>query len=108
MSGYYKIVSVDISNKSQIEQMGTKAKFWCRDTSTNERWLFKYNRPKTGEDWSEKIASEVAKLLEIPCAIVELAECEGKRGVLSKDFTEETRRGSLVHGILLPKNQTSV
>jgi len=98
MSEYYKTVSVDIKDKSQIEQMGTKTKFWFLNASTNERWLFKYNRPKTGEDWSEKIASEIAELLEIPHAIVELAECEGKKGVLSKDFTEETKRGNLVHG----------
>jgi len=60
--------------------------------------LFKYNRPNTGEDWSEKIASEVAALIRIPHAVVELAVCEGNRGVLSRDFTEGKRRGQLAHG----------
>jgi len=82
----------------QIEQMGTKTKFWFVNVEDNIRWLFKYNRPNTGEDWSEKIASEIAELIGLPHAIVELAKCEDRRGVVSKDFTERTTKGHLVHG----------
>jgi len=97
VSDPYPVCPVNIEDKSQIEQMGTKRKFWCFD-SEGGRWLFKYNRPNTGEDWSEKIASEIAELIGLPHAITRLAECEGQRGVLSKDFTEGKTRGYLVHG----------
>ena len=49
-------------------------------------WLFKHPRPGSGEHWAEKIASEVAGLLNIPCAQVELAVFEGDRGSASKSF----------------------
>lgn len=78
--------------------MGTKTKFWWQGDVTQQFWLFKYNRPNTGEDWSEKIASEVAGLIGIPHATVDLAECEGQPGVISLDFTEGKSRGELVHG----------
>ena len=61
------------------------------------RILFKYNRPNTGEDWSEKIASELAQLLGLPHATVELATFEGERGAGLVDFTEDDRF-ALVHG----------
>ena len=57
------------------EAMGTKKKFWCRDEHSRH-WLFKFSRPGTGEHWSEKIAAEVGAALGVPCAHVELAECD--------------------------------
>jgi hypothetical protein len=50
------------------EQLGSRPKFWYRVAGDNQPWLFKYTREHTGEDWSEKIASEVAKLLGVPAA----------------------------------------
>lgn len=98
MCQFYPVYNIDIKDKMQIEQMGTKTKFWFVNVEDNIRWLFKYNRPNTGEDWSEKIASEIAELIGLPHAIVELAKCEDQRGVVSKDFTERTTKGHLVHG----------
>lgn len=98
MCQFYPVYNIDIKDKMQIEQMGTKTKFWFVNVEDNIRWLFKYNRPNTGEDWSEKIASEIAELIGLPHAIVELAKCEDRRGVVSKDFTERTTKGHLVHG----------
>ncbi len=98
MSESYAVYEIDIKEKLQIEQMGTKPKFWIVDIQDNIRWLFKYNRPNTGEDWSEKIASEIAELIGLPHAIVELANCENRRGIISKDFTERRTKGHLVHG----------
>jgi hypothetical protein len=95
---YYPILAVHVIDKQSIEQMGTKPKFWFTDTAKNRLWLFKYARPNTGEDWSEKIAAEVAELLGIPHAFVELATCDGRAGIVSPDFTERGSRGSLVHG----------
>ncbi len=52
------------------ETMGTKDKAWFLLPETNERWLFKYARVNqgvsTGEHWAEKIAAEIAKLIEPP------------------------------------------
>ncbi len=101
MSESYNIFTVNVEGEpqiEQIEQMGTKKKFWLFNTETNERWLFKYNRPDTGEDWSEKIASEIAELIGLPHAITHLAELAGERGILVKDFTEGKKKGHLVHG----------
>ncbi len=98
MSKPYEVWTVRIGEKSQIEQMGTKPKFWFENEEGAEQFLFKYNRPNTGEDWSEKIAAEIAELIGLPHAVVELAQCENQRGVVSKDFTEMGAKGGLVHG----------
>jgi len=94
----YEVWTVHIRDKSQIEQMGTKRKFWFQNREGTEQFLFKYNRPDTGEDWSEKIAAEIAELIGLPHAVVELAQCEEQRGVVSKDITEKRAKGGLVHG----------
>ncbi|MCX4246809.1 HipA domain-containing protein [Paraliomyxa miuraensis] len=78
------------------ETMGTKEKFWYRDGS-GASWLFKFARRNTGEHWSEKIAAEIGHMLDIPCARVDLATCDGQPGSVSMSFVE-TGSGSLVHG----------
>lgn len=93
----YSIFEVNILDNRQIEQMGSKKKFWFREPEQNQNWLFKYNRINTGEDWSEKIAAEIAELLAIPHAQVELAKCGGDRGIISKDFTDNGNKW-LMHG----------
>jgi hypothetical protein len=76
--------------------MGTKLKFWCQPKGEDERWLFKYPRPDSGEHWAEKIAAEIAGCLGIAHAVVELATAGGRRGSVSKSFA---RRGRvLFHG----------
>lgn len=89
------VVSPEARERARVEPMGTKRKFWHR-APDQSRWLFKYNRPDTGEDWAEKIAAEVAELLGLPHAIVELASCENQPGVVSRDFVPKGFR--LVHG----------
>jgi len=93
----YIILKVNILDNRQIEQMGSKSKFWFREQATDQNWLFKYNRVNTGEDWSEKIAAEIAELLAIPHAQVELAQCSDERGIVSKDFTDKGNKW-LMHG----------
>jgi len=94
----YEVRTVHKEDQSQIEQMGTKRKFWFQNKEGTEQFLFKYNRPDTGEDWSEKIAAEIAELIGLPHAVVELAQCEDQRGVVSRDFTENRAKGALIHG----------
>ena len=80
------------------EPLGSKKKLWFRHPSDAEpRLLFKFNRPGTGEDWSEKVAAELAELLGLPHAQVELATFEGERGAAIVDFTKG-EQVALVHG----------
>ncbi|MGB1017302.1 MAG: HipA domain-containing protein, partial [Nannocystaceae bacterium] len=74
--------------------MGSKEKFWYREAQTS--WLFKFCRPGTGEDWAEKLAASIAALLNLPHAIVELAEYDGRRGSSCKRFTDG--QTTLLHG----------
>lgn len=78
------------------EQLGSKRKFWFRHAD-GQRWLFKYARHNTGEHWAEKIAADIAQVLGLPHAVVELARFEGHWGSISLDFTED-RKYVLVHG----------
>jgi hypothetical protein len=83
-------------SQAQEETMGTKIKFWF-DHPQLGRCLFKYIRPSTGEDWSEKIAFELCQLLNLPSARYELAEtADGGRGVIGVNFLGKNE--SLVHG----------
>ena len=82
----------------QNEQMGSKRKFWLRDIQTSRWFLFKYSRPQTGEHWSEKVACEVAKLLGLPHATVELAIHDGEAGVLVQDLQSDRAVTSMLHG----------
>lgn len=95
MSPGKTIVHVDSRWQRQHEQMGSKAKFWCR-ADDDRKWLFKRCRDGTGEDWAEKVAAEVAAVLGIPHAHVELAESDGNRGCVVLDFVGE--QAALIHG----------
>ena len=101
-SAAYPILRVESDQVVGDEQLGTKTKFWFEQNKV--RWLFKeareINDPRgvvsTGEDWAEKIAAEVARVLKIPAAVVELAEFEGRRGCASCIFTSPSQQ--LMHG----------
>ena len=80
----------------RYETIGSKTKFWFR--RGDKLWLFKQARAATGEDWAEKLAAEIAALLELPHAIVELAVHQQNRGIVTLDFTDGHARGHLAHG----------
>ncbi|WP_414546503.1 HipA-like protein [Nostoc sp. CCY0012] len=87
---------------SSNEMMGSKYKFWFQHEQLG-RCLYKQARQNLGEDWAEKVASELSFLLGLPHAIYHLAETwEGNRGVVSPNFLPAG--GTLVHGneILTP------
>lgn len=94
----YPILTLKVDSPDVIEQLGSKPKFWFRMPDDEQPWLFKFTRDNTGEDWSEKIASELAHLLEIPAAQVELAVFMGKRGCASRSFVETDKGFGLIHG----------
>jgi hypothetical protein len=91
----FKIITIpDDAEFDDFEQLGSRSKYWY--TFNGKRHLFKMGRPDTGENWSEKVASELCELLEIPHAAYELAVWRGLKGVLSPNFVPEG--GRLVHG----------
>ena len=98
MPDLYPIIEVTRESVRESEEMmGSKDKFWyLHPTEEEEYWLFKYPRCNTGEHWAEKIAAEVAALLEIPHARVELATLAEDKGSVTKLFVQEGQE--LVHG----------
>lgn len=91
----FPVFSVDATTKEALEPMGTKRKYWFSDRNRGP-CLFKAIRSGTGEDWAEKLAAEIATLLDIPHATYELAQDPADRGTISHTFV---RTGdSLVHG----------
>ena len=96
MSDTYPIIDVRPEWVLEPEEMGSKRKFWYRQTEESVPWLFKYPQPNTGQHWAEKIAAEVAGLLGIQRAKLELAEFEGMQGSVTESFARGGR--ALVHG----------
>ena len=84
-------------NVVRAETLGRDRKVWLRDpviahdsTSREGDWLFKpvvvpaHGTPQ-GEDWAEKIVSELGRLLGVPCAKVDLAVRAGEPGLISRN-----------------------
>lgn len=87
----------EIREPDHIEQLGTKEKFWFYDQDIdNQKILCKVGRIRTGENWAEKVAFELAKLLGLPAATYELASWNAEQAVISILFVPED--GRLVHG----------
>lgn len=74
----------------ELEATGQNRHPWLRADQTGEAWLFKPVVVKNGhrqcEDWSEKLASLVGKLLGVPCADIELARRGSDEGCISRDL----------------------
>jgi hypothetical protein len=86
------------------EQLGTKPKQWLRDPA-DRLWLWKaatWNPSPSGEyrkgdDWAERVVTEIARSLDVPVATTELAERAGVFGTVSLSVLDpESER--LVHG----------
>lgn len=101
----FPIVIVPADAAELSEQMGTKFKFWYLDAQ-RRRTLFKEGRPGTGENWAEKIAAELAELLGIPHAHYELAEWNGRNGIISPSLVMKGDR--LIHGNELIEGKVTV
>ncbi len=81
----YPVVTVPGKEANGAEQLGTKRKFWFQGPDSVD-YLFKEARPGTGEDWAEKVASELCTLLSLPHATYDLAQWKGRRGVATPSF----------------------
>lgn len=73
--------------RADDEPLGETDKRWFVDPSTNQRWLYKPNRPKRSQDEGscEAATSRIAKLLGIPAASVELAQYAETTGCISRN-----------------------
>jgi len=90
----FEIVDVSSWPITIGEVLGASEKLWLREPGRENkpefRWLYKpvtehENGTLQGGDWAEKLASEIAAILEIPAAEIQMAEREGVRGTLSKN-----------------------
>lgn len=84
----HPIVDVSDWGRADQEELGTKTKQWLVDEH-GRRWLFKEPRPRTGDDWAERVAADLAEILGLPHCTVELAASKGVCGTISLDFTQE-------------------
>ncbi len=81
------------------EPIGRDAKLWVREPgapsqSLERDWLFKpvivtASGHRQGEDWTEKIVSELGGLLGVPCAEIELAVGRGVPGSISRNVAPD-------------------
>jgi hypothetical protein len=58
----FPVITVPDKAANLYEQLGTKPKFWFSSEGSVD-CLFKEVQNNTGEDWSEKIASELSGLI---------------------------------------------
>jgi hypothetical protein len=87
----FTICEVPENAAEESEQLGTKPKFWFTSVD-GRKLLFKEARPGTGEDWAEKLASELSGLIGLPHAEYHLASWRGRRGVVTQSFVPDRSR----------------
>ena len=96
MPDFYPITTIQPEWVLKPEALGSKRKFWYRQANGESDWLFKYPEQNTGQHWAEKIATEIAALLDISHARVDLAIFQGNRGSTTESFMRDGQ--SLFHG----------
>ncbi len=96
----YPVLKITEDDVLEREQLGTKTKFWVtlEKGKETQEWLYKIPRENTGEHWAEKVAYEVACLLKLPCAKIELARFQDTFGSCSKSFINKEKKPELIHG----------
>ena len=82
------------------EGSGRSEKIWLKHSSTSQIGLFKFKKDADTKDHvSEKLASQLASLLEIPSAHVEIGIYKGREGSMS--FLINKANEDLIEGIWL-------
>ncbi len=87
----FPVLFIPPEASDSLEPLGTKPKFWFKGEH-NIDCLFKETTLNTGEDWAEKIVSELCWFLGLPHVDYTLAEWQGKRGVVCGNFVPEGGR----------------
>ena len=96
MLDLYPVLEVKPEWRRGQEMIGSKTKFWYRKPEDVADWLFKYPQDNTGQHWAEKIAVEIADVLAIEHAKVELAVFKDQLGTATESFARRGRE--LAHG----------
>ena len=98
MDEQFPIINVNALQAIGDEMLGRKPKCWLT-SADGVRWLFKQkSRSNSEDDWSEKIAAELAELFGIPHATVELATRSGERGIISRNLVSLSGEEELILG----------
>ncbi len=102
----FPVITVPRDAPEDYEPLSTKEEgeegaFWFHDPNL-DLCLYKEATPNTGEDWAEKIASELCALLRLPHAEYHLATYNGKRGTISRSFVPEGGIPILGNEVLAP------
>lgn len=80
------------------EGSGRSEKIWLKNQQTGQIGLFKYKKDVlTTDHVSEKLASDIARLVMLPCADVELGRYKGNQGSMS--YLINARNEVLIEGI---------
>lgn len=108
VTGHFPVLSIDSWTLKETESSGGSEHDWF-ESPERSVWLFKPRTEQTGwsqgEDWAEKIATEVAVRLGVPVARVELAVRGGRAGTVSLRLRPpgwELQHGALLLAGLLP------
>lgn len=96
----FPIIQIPDESPIQAEQLGTKLKAWYQDGDGN-LVLFKIGRAGTGENWAEKVASEICEALVLPHARYDFATWKGMKGVVSPSFVPADSRLVLGNELLI-------
>lgn len=96
MPDFYPVIMVRQEWVLEPEEMGSKEKVWYRKPDDKTPWLFKFPKQNTGEHWAEKVAAEIAALLGMQHARVELAEFGNGQGSTTESFIRDGME--LIHG----------
>jgi hypothetical protein len=84
----FPVIEVPEDAPEENEAGGTTIKFWW----CGRQLLFKQSRENTGENWSEKIATELAVQIGLPTVRVELANWRGVHGIVTASFLSTGQR----------------
>lgn len=83
---HYPVIDIPQPQGSSHEEVGSREKFWI-GREDGALWLFKKPRPTNpSEVWSEKVAAEIAHMIGVSHATVELASATGELGTISRSF----------------------
>jgi hypothetical protein len=82
----FAVLDVTDWELDRIEAVGDSAEVWLSGAD-GAAWLYKTRPPyvHAGADWAERVTTEIAGLLTLPAARVELVRRGAERGTISRN-----------------------
>ncbi len=98
MAAQFPTVDVTEWDVDRDEPAGAEEKIWLTEPGSGAAWLYKPVTEKVGkagtilhgDDWAEKASSELAALIGLPVARIELADRAGRLGVISRNVRPQS------------------